>query len=49
MQTTARYARLARDTMKVSAARIGYSIDQDLEADGEVAERREAWMAPASR
>ncbi len=39
VQTTARYAHLARDTMKVSAARIGDSIDRDLEADGEVAER----------
>ena len=37
VQTTARYAHLARDTMKVSAARIGDSIDRDLEADGEVA------------
>lgn len=39
VQTTARYAHLARDTMKVSAARIGDSIDRDLEADGEVAEQ----------
>ena len=39
VQTTARYAHLARDTMKVSAARIGDSIDCDLETDGEVAER----------
>ncbi|MCY4430680.1 MAG: tyrosine-type recombinase/integrase [Rhodospirillales bacterium] len=39
VQTTARYAHLARDTMKVSAARIGDSIDCDLDADGEVAER----------
>ena len=37
VQTTARYAHLVRDTMKVSAARIGDSIDRDLEADGEVA------------
>jgi len=33
VQTTARYAHLARDTMKVSAARIGDSIDRDLELD----------------
>ena len=39
VQTTARYAHLARDTMKVSAARIGDSIDRDLEADGGVAEQ----------
>jgi len=37
VQTTARYAHLARDTKKVLAARIGDSIDRDLEADGEVA------------
>ena len=30
MQTTARYAHLARDTVKASAARIGDSIEQDL-------------------
>ena len=30
MQTTARYAHLARDTVKASAARIGDSIDSDL-------------------
>ena len=35
VQTTARYAHLARDTMKLSAARIGDSIDNDLEVDGE--------------
>lgn len=39
VQTTARYAHLARDTMRVSAARIGDSIDRDLEADGEAAEQ----------
>ena len=32
VQTTARYAHLARDTVKASAARIGDSIDQDLGA-----------------
>ena len=31
VQTTARYAHLARDTVKASAARIGDSIDGDLE------------------
>ena len=31
VQTTARYAHLARDTVKASAARIGDSIDSDLE------------------
>ena len=31
VQTTARYAHLARDTIKASAARIGDSIDSDLE------------------
>ena len=31
VQTTARYAHLARDTVKASAARIGDSIDNDLE------------------
>lgn len=30
VQTTARYAHLARDTVKASAARIGDSIDGDL-------------------
>ena len=30
VQTTARYAHLARDTVKASAARIGDSIDRDL-------------------
>ena len=32
VQTTARYAHLARDTVKASAARIGDSIDSDLVA-----------------
>ena len=32
VQTTARYAHLARNTVKASAARIGDSIDGDLEA-----------------
>ncbi len=32
VQTTARYAHLARDTVKTSAVRIGDSIDQDLNA-----------------
>ncbi len=32
VQTTARYAHLARDTVKASAARIGDSIDDDLDA-----------------
>ena len=31
VQTTARYAHLARDTMKASAARIGDSIERDLD------------------
>lgn len=31
VQTTARYAHLARDTVKASAARIGDSIGEDLE------------------
>ena len=31
VQTTARYARLARDTVKASAARIGDSINSNLE------------------
>ena len=31
VQTTARYAHLARDTVKASAARIGDSIEQDLD------------------
>ena len=29
VQTTARYAHLARDTVKASAARIGVHIDDD--------------------
>lgn len=32
VQTTARYARLARETVKASAARIGDGIDNDLVA-----------------
>ena len=32
VQTTARYAHLARDTVKASAARIGDSIDRDISA-----------------
>ena len=32
VQTTARYAHLARDTVKASAARVGDSIDRDLDA-----------------
>ena len=32
VRTTARYAHLARDTVRASAARIGDSIEQDLEA-----------------
>ena len=35
VQTTARYAHLARDTVKASAARIGDSIDSDLDLAGE--------------
>ena len=35
VQTTARYAHLARDTVKVSAARIGDSIEQDLNSSEE--------------
>jgi len=33
VQTTARYAHLARDTVKASATRIGDSIDSDLDTD----------------
>ena len=33
VQTTARYAHLARDTVKASAARIGDSIERDLGAE----------------
>ena len=33
VQTTARYAHLARDTVKASAARIGDSIERDLETE----------------
>ena len=33
VQTTARYAHLARDTVKASAARIGDSIDGDLDTE----------------
>ena len=32
VQTTARYAQFSHDTVKASAARIGDSIDQDLDA-----------------
>ena len=32
VQTTARYAHLARDSVKASVARIGDSIDDDLDA-----------------
>ena len=35
VQTTARYAHLARDTVKASAGRIGDSIDGDLEVAGD--------------
>ena len=35
VQTTARYAHLARDTVKASAARIGDSIERDLDEAGE--------------
>ena len=35
VQTTARYAHLARDTVKASAARIGDSIDGDLDVSEE--------------
>ena len=34
VQTTARYAHLARDTVKASVARIGDSIKRDMEAAG---------------
>ena len=33
VQTTAWYAHLARDTVKASAARIGNSIEHDLDAE----------------
>ena len=36
VQTTSRYAHLARDTVRASAARIGDSIDSDL-ATSEIA------------
>ncbi len=42
VQTTARYAHLARDTMKASVARIGDSIDGDLELDPTSAEQNAA-------
>ena len=32
VQTTAQYAHLVRDTVKASAARIGDSIENDLDA-----------------
>ena len=35
VQTTARYAHLALDTVKASAARIGDSIEQDLHVSEE--------------
>ena len=35
VQTTVRYAHLARDTVKAPAARIGDSIDGDLEVAGD--------------
>ena len=35
VQTTARCAHLARDTVKASAARIGDSIERDLDEAGE--------------
>ena len=40
VQTTARYAHLARDTVKASAARIGDSIDGDLEVAGDYSSDR---------
>ena len=39
VQTTARYAHLARENIKASAARIGDSIDSDLETEDKVAGR----------
>ena len=42
VQTTARYAHLARDTVKASAARIGDSIDSDLEVAEESSPNRGA-------
>ena len=41
-QTTARYAHLARVTVKASAARIGDSIDGDPEAAGDYSPDRRA-------
>ena len=40
VQTTARYAHLARDTVKASAARIGDSIASDLGAEQQVSSDR---------
>ena len=40
VQTSARYAYLARDTVRASAARIGDSIDNDLDAPWRSASER---------
>ena len=40
VQTTARYAHLARDTVKASAARIGDSIETDLGAEQQASSGR---------
>ena len=40
VQTTTRYAHLARDTVKASAARIGDSIESDLGAKQQVSSGR---------
>ncbi len=45
VQTTARYAHLARDTVKASAARIGESIDRDL---AELQNRRQCRGRPTA-
>ena len=34
VQTTARYAHLAQDSVKVSAARVAESLRADMETDG---------------
>lgn len=39
VETTARYARLAQDSMQDSAARVAESIEASVSVDGKVAER----------
>ena len=49
VQTTARYAHLARDTVKASAARIGDSIENDLGAEQYGTELANLVTAPARK